>query len=188
VTDRTELPFSTRLWFAFACFFRVLFDGTFAARVFAAHRDESLSTTGQPERALPTAEPAAPLEPDSEAAFQLLGLLQREGRLLDFLQQDIAAFSDSDVGAAARVVHEGCRKALFSHAEVSPVRQETEGSRIRVDPGFDASTVKLTGNVGGSPPFTGVLRHRGWRVERLELPRRVGDHDVQIVAPAEVEL
>ena len=31
-------------------------------------------------------------------------MLQREGRLIDFLQEDLAAFPDADVGAAARAV------------------------------------------------------------------------------------
>jgi hypothetical protein len=92
------------------------------------------------------------------------------------------------VGAAARVVHEGCRKALRTHAEIEPVRAEDEGARVKLEGGFDADSVKLVGDVKGEPPYAGVLRHRGWRARKLELPRLVGAHDAHILAPAEVEL
>jgi hypothetical protein len=188
----TPLPLLTRLWFAFAAWFRVLFDGEFAARAHA------LTRAPDPTSSLPKPEPSAPKapaqtarrEPAAEAldgALQLLGLLQREGRFLDFIQQDIASFGDADVGAAARVVHAGCRSALASHAQIVSVRSEAEGSRVVVE-GADRDRVKLTGDVSGQAPFRGVLRHRGWRIEDLKLPQRVGAQDLRIVAPAEVEL
>lgn len=184
-----NLPLLTRLWFAWLCFFRVLFDGRFAAGAFALRAAPSLPPAPAPGPALPPA-PAREEAPehDSVSALQLLALLQREGRLVDFLQQDIASFPDADVGVAARVVHEGCRKALRSHAEIEPVRVEEEGARVKLDQGFDADAVKLVGDVKGEPPYAGVLRHRGWRANRLELPRIVGDHDAHVLAPAEVEL
>lgn len=179
------------------CFFRVLFDGAFAARAFAA-RDASALPPAPPREleaapqtasvrsvaVVPDVFPAAePVEP----ALQLLSLLQREGRLVDFLQQDISGFADAEVGAAARVVHEGCRRALGSHASIVSVRSEAEGARVTIER-LDASEVKLTGNVAGSAPYRGVLRHRGWRIEGLKLPTRIGSGNVTVVAPAEVEL
>jgi hypothetical protein len=128
-----------------------------------------------------------PRSPD-HSALQLLSALQREGRLVDFLQQDIAAFPDAEVGVAARVVHDGCRRALRSHATLEPVRVEPEGAHVTLAQGFDADEVKLVGDVKGEPPYAGVLRHRGWRVAKLELPRAIGGHDPHVVAPAEVEL
>ncbi len=182
-TDLPPLSFGSRLLFAWACFFRVLFDGRFAARALAV-RD------GVPGPVSPAPAALASLasHADETAALQLLSLLQREGRLVDFLQQDIASFPDADVGVAARVVHEGCRKALRSHATLEPVRAEDEGARVTLAAGFDADAVKLVGEVKGEPPYAGVLRHRGWRVKRLELPALVGEHDVHVLAPAEVEL
>lgn len=186
MTDSGELSFFARFWLAWLCFFRVLFDGRFAARVQTARADRALPAHAHaPPSQPPTAERAA----DSvTAALQLLSLLQREGRLVDFLQQDIASFPDADVGVAARVVHEGCRRALRDHASIEPVRGESEGSRVKLDAGFDADTVKLVGDVKGEPPWSGTLRHRGWRATRLELPRLVGEHDAHVLAPAEVEL
>ncbi len=142
------------------------------------------------EPAPPSEEPAAlpPAEADPASALVLLGLLQRHGRFVDFVHQEIAEFDDSEVGAAARVVHEGCRKALTGHVEVEPIRTEPEESSIEVPKGFDPSEIKLTGNVTGSAPYRGVLRHQGWRVSELSLPRPLKDHDSFIVAPAEVEL
>jgi hypothetical protein len=187
VTEPT-LPFLTRLWFCFIALFRVLFDGAFAARVHALSRAEPalrLPDEAEPQR---LAAPPRERERDDSAALELLSLLQREGRLIDFVQQDIVSFSDAEVGAAARVVHEGCRRALTGHAEFSAVRSEAEGSKIVLEAGFDAASVKLTGDVRGSPPYRGTLRHRGWRIERLKLPERIGDRDARVVAPAEIEL
>lgn len=123
-----------------------------------------------------------------EGALQLLSLLQREGRLVDFLQQGIDGFSDAEIGAAARLVHQGCTKALSSHLKIKPVFSEAEGASITVEPGFNAAEVKLTGNVQGQGPYRGVLRHRGWRAEDLMLPQRVGAADSSILAPGELEL
>lgn len=179
------LPFLTRLWFAWVCFFLVLIDGAFGRRAMLARR----APAALPPK--PPPGPAAPRAPEpssSAAALQLLALLQREGRLVDFLKQDIAAFGDSDVGAVARVVHDGCRKALESHAQIEPIRSEAEGARLELARGFDASEVKLTGRVEGEPPYRGVLLHRGWRAVKLDLPVAVSGHNARVLAPAEVEL
>lgn len=188
MTEPAELSFFARLWLAWLCFFRVLFDGRFAARVQEARAVRALPATPPPQA--PAQEHAAEKRTvdSATAALQLLSLLQREGRLVDFLQQDIATFPDADVGVAARVVHEGCRRALREHASIEPVRGENEGARVKLDAGFDADAVKLVGDVKGEPPWSGTLRHRGWRATRLELPRLVGEHDAHVLAPAEVEL
>ncbi|MGC4087721.1 MAG: DUF2760 domain-containing protein [Polyangiaceae bacterium] len=178
--------FVARLWLCWVCFFRVLFDAKFAARL--------LEMDSAPAELTPAAPPAPVVQPNPEpaesavdGALQLLTLFQREGRLVDFLQQDVSAFGDADVGAAARVVHDGCRRALKAHAEVAPLRSEAEGSSVAVS-AEQVKEVKLTGNVAGSAPYRGVLRHRGWRVASLRLPARVGEHDSSLVAAAEVEL
>lgn len=204
------LPFATRLWFAWVCFFRVLFDGAFAARAFAVRDGMPALPPAEKDRApeppkltpaeavtpakpaeskpAPAPKPAEPAKPDATAALQLLALLQREGRFIDFLEQDVAGFSDADVGAAARVVHEGCRKALRQHAKISAVRAEEEGASVTISDGYDAQEVKLIGNVSGKPPYTGKLQHRGWRVRDLVVPVPTKSHDATVVAPAEVEL
>ena len=198
MTDLAPLPFTTRLWFALACFFRVLFDGDFAARAFQVRETpapealpEPVKQPEKPRAKKPAPEKPAvekPKEADTTAALQLLALLQREGRLVDFLQQDIATFPDAEIGAAVRVVHEGCRKALKSHVDIDPIRSEDEGAQITLEAGFSASEVKLTGDVKGKPPYRGTLQHRGWKAKRVQLPKLTADHDSSILAPAEVEL
>jgi len=180
-----DLPFLTRAWFAFACFFRVLVSGTFAGSVW---RLQEAQPVPPPPAPAPVPLPAAPVAATPDPALQLLALLQREGRFVDFLEQDVASFSDADVGAAARVVHDGCRRALRSHTKLSPLRTEEEGARVTIAEGFAPDEVKLTGNVQGKAPFTGVLRHRGWRARDLVLPTMVKAYDATILAPAEVEL
>jgi len=186
--ETPSLPLTTRLWFAWLCFFRVLFDGAFAGRLWSVRQPPALTppAPGEPGPA-PRPREAEPA-PEPIQALQLLSLLQREGRFVDFLEQEIASFPDADVGAAARIVHDGCRRALLAHATIEPVRSETEGAPVVLAAGFAPDDVKLTGEVGGQPPYKGVLRHRGWRATRLELPRIVGDHDAHVLAPAEVEL
>jgi len=118
----------------------------------------------------------------------LLGLLQQEGRFVDFLQEDVTAYPDSQVGAAARVIHEGCRRVLADHMTIEPVRGEAEGARVSLPEGFDSSTVRLTGRVIGQAPFTGNLTHRGWKVIEVKLPKVAPGHNLRVLAPAEVEL
>jgi hypothetical protein len=173
MADENRLSFFARLSIAFSAFFRALGDPSFAAAV----RRAASATAEQPLRTA-----------DEDAALQLLALLQREGRFVDFLNENIDAFSDADVGAAARVVHQGCRKAVGEHVTLEPVRSEAEGAAIVVPTGFDAAELHLVGNVTGQPPFRGTLQHRGWRVREVHLPRLAPGHDVRIVAPAEVEL
>ena len=187
-SSASDLPLFTRLWFAWLCLLRVLFDGAFAGRVWAV-KDRMPELPPAPElEAEPEPEPEAGSEPEPRAALALLALLQREGRLVDFLEQDIGTFDDADVGAAARVVHEGCRKALHAHAAITTVRSEDEEATVEVTSGIDTGEIKLTGKVVGEPPYQGVLRHRGWRVKGLSLPKPLDGHDHSVVAPAEVEL
>lgn len=136
----------------------------------------------------PAPEPVVLKEATPDAALQLLGLLQKEARFIDFIKEDIASFSDADIGVAARVVHEGCNKAINEHFTLVTVRSEQEGSKITLPEGFDAAAVRLTGNIVGTAPFTGTLVHKGWQVTGIRLPKLTSGHNVTIVAPAEVEL
>lgn len=190
------LSVAARFWFAWSCLVRLLLDGAFAARVWQAREPSALPAAQPPEPQLPPPPPkveARPVPkeappPSLDPALSLLALLQREGRFVDFLEQDIASFSDAEIGAAARVVHEGCRKALRGHAKIAPVRTEEEGATVTLAAGFSPAEVKLSGNVQGSAPYKGVLRHRGWRALDLVLPTPVKGHDPHVIAPAEVEL
>ena len=136
----------------------------------------------------PAPEPVILKEATPDAALQLLGLLQKEARFIDFIKEDITSYSDADIGVAARVVHEGCNKALNEHFTLAPVRSEQEGGKITLQQGFDASSVRLTGNIVGSAPFTGTLIHKGWQVTNIRLPKLTQGHDAKILAAAEVEL
>jgi len=160
-----------RLGLAFRCFFRIL-----GGRPLP----EELLTRGAPP-ALP------PRREQGHAALQLLTLLQQEGRLLDFLKEEIASYDDAQIGAAVRNIHRQCRDVLEQHLGLEPVLAGEEESPVTVEEGFDPSRIRLIGNVTGAPPFSGVLRHHGWRATRVELPERMGG-DPSVIAPAEVEL
>ncbi|RDU98857.1 DUF2760 domain-containing protein [Trinickia dinghuensis] len=188
MTD-TNLSWTSRLSLAIGAFFGILGDRDFAAGV------QRLRSGAAPAAAAPVATPApaqapAPTlkEATPEAALQLLGLLQRDARFIDFIEEDIANYSDADIGAAARLVHDGCRTTLREHFTIRPVREEAEGSRVTIAEGFDASTIRLTGNVVGKAPFNGSISHRGWRATDVRLPKLTQSHDTSVLAPAEVEL
>ncbi|MDQ3249283.1 MAG: DUF2760 domain-containing protein [Chloroflexota bacterium] len=137
------------------------------------------------------AAPAKPVEappPSHAPAVQMLAILQRQGRLIDFLQEDLALYEDAQIGAAVRSIHEGCKQALGEHVQLEPVFSEPEGSTVTVQPGFDTQAVRLIGDVTGNPPFRGELRHRGWRVAKINLPERMNQDKAMIVAAAEVEV
>jgi len=136
----------------------------------------------------PAPEPVILKESTPDAALQLLGLLQKEARFIDFIKENITAYSDADIGIAARVVHEGCNKAINEHFTLAPVRSEQEGEKITLPQGFDAAAVRLTGNIVGSAPFTGTLIHKGWQVTTIRLPKLTQGHNAAILAAAEVEL
>ena len=181
---RTTPSFFRRIGLAFSGLFN-------AERAAQLQRDDAEGEQPAADtQTAPAAEPQPVIvrETTPEAALQLLGLLQREARFVDFVQEDVAAYSDADIGAAARVVHEGCRKVLGEHFSIEPVRSESEGSRITLAEGFDAAAVRLTGKVVGKPPFTGSLGHRGWRVTDTRLPKLAEGHDASVIAQAEVEL
>ncbi len=148
------------------------------------------SAAGEQRPAAPAPQPAGP-SPEAvsrRTALQLLGVLQREGRLVDFIEEDLTGFPDAAVGAAARTVHAGCRRAIQELFRLEPVLRQPEGATVEVAPGFDPGAVRLSGNVVGKPPFKGSLRHHGWRAQGVNLPAPPAGIDPAIVAPAEVEL
>lgn len=190
----------SRVLLAFKLFFLVIFNGAVYEAVRDAYdrvrsgrlkaepppaKGSSRKGTGAtgPAKAPPPEPP--PVLPPTAA---LLSLLQREARFIDFLMEDIDGFPDADIGAVARDVHRGCRKALQDYVEIAPVRAEKEGDTLTVEAGFDAHALRLTGNVAGDPPFKGTLRHPGWRVKRASLPTTPPAQDASIVMPAEVEI
>ena len=186
--------FFSRISIAIGALFRALSDADYAARL--SRIDDPVPQPAAAPVAAPAPAPApapvqAPIilrEATPDAALQLLSLFQREARLIDFTQENLSAYSDADIGAAARVVHEGCSKVLREHFTIEAVRSEAEGSRVVLEQGFDAAAVRLTGNVVGKAPFRGSLSHRGWRSSSVRLPKLAEAHDAAILAPAEVEL
>jgi hypothetical protein len=191
-----------RFLLAFYALFAVLFRGEVAAavfRVYLARRAGGMAAPlpTSPARAeaapAPAPGPAGPTPEiraasDARGALYVLGVLQREGRLLDFVEEDLSAFPDATVGAAARTVHEGCRRALRDLLRVEPVLGEAEGAQVTVDRGFDPGAIRLTGSVVGTPPFRGALRHHGWRAREVTVPPPRDGFDPTVLAPAEVEL
>lgn len=124
----------------------------------------------------------------TRGALRMLAILQQEGRLIDFLEEDIDIYSDEQVGAAARTVHTGCRRALRERLKLEHVLKEADGSEVEVPRGFHPSEIRLTGNVQGKPPFRGTLQHGGWRVVNHRLPEMYAGSEPTLLAPAEVEV
>ncbi len=122
------------------------------------------------------------------AHLRLLSILQKEGRLLDFLQEDIANYSDAQVGMAVRTIHAKCRESIEEFVTLRPVFTEDEGEKVTVPQGYDPSAIKVIGRVRGDPPYKGILRHKGWKAHKQSLPKQIAKGDLSIVCPAEVEV
>ena len=164
-----------RLGLACRAFFRVMGDPAVAERVRPLLEVAPAAEEKKPARLSP--------EP-----LRLLALLQREGRILDFLLEDIQAAADEQVGAGVRELHRKAQAVVKEHLMLEPVLPQGEGEPVEVPPSFDPSAIRLTGNVTGQPPFRGVLQHHGWRVKSYTLPTLPEGQDPFVLAPAEVEL
>lgn len=138
-----------------------------------------------PARAEPTRED---LDRERRRSLLLLSLLQREGRLVDFLEEDLQSYEDAQIGAAVRSIQETCKASLDRYLGLTPILEQAEGDSITVEPGFDPGAIRLTGRVAGDPPFKGILQHRGWKAARFDLPTLSGAQTPDIIAPAEVEI
>jgi hypothetical protein len=201
---------------AFLCFFRVLFGRSLPrdALAFLPEGYKALPPSEEPE-AKPAPEGEAKAKDKGKApeavaeqapekvaekpkagvvqhqrdgALAMLALLQREGRLVDFLRDSVDGADDADIGAAAREVHRGCRKVLDQVLTIEPVMPGAEEARVSVPKGFDPAEIRLIGEARGDAPYQGTLRHHGWRVVDAKLPTLTDGVDRTILAPAEVEL
>lgn len=197
-----SVGFGARLKLAFGVFF----DAGLAARVVAGLKalerpePKPVATPAPAPAPVPAAKPAAPAAPVAPVApavsaerlqasgLAVLAALQREGRLLDFLQQDLTGHPDEDIGAAARVVHAGCRGWLKQSVELAPAVAEAEGTTLTVPAGFDAQRIRLTGRVAGAAPHRGTIRHAGWVAKAVRWPAVSETLDPRVLAPAEVEI
>ncbi len=145
-----------------------------------------------PEPAKPAAAKPATSKPlaqhHKDGALALLALLQREGRLVDFLREGLEGHDDATIGAAARDVHRGCKKVLDDHVSLEPMLPGEDDSPVTVPRGFDPTEIRLIGEARGEPPFQGTLRHHGWRATQTKLPGLTEGVDRNVVAPAEVEI
>ena len=188
------MGFGKRVSYAARCFFAVLSRGEVPAEIAPEVVPGAAAVPAPDREESPPQLPAErvetrPAEESSDRAVQLLALLQRDGRLVDFLSEDIAPYQDEQIGAAVRELHASCRKALEQYVTLEPIIAGEEDRPVTVEEGFDPSSVKLVGNVTGRPPLRGLLRHRGWRVAQINLPSLPPQGaGREVVAPAEVEI
>ena len=164
--------------------------GVVALATILAGRGPERETRAAAEAARPMPVPTGANSQADAEIVSFLAMLQARGRLVDFLMDDINAYSDAQVGTAARVVHAGCRAALLEHFQISPVRAESEGATVQVAAGYLPDEYRLVGKISGPAPFSGVLLHHGWKTDAVKLPRvlRSSTNRLPTIAPAEVEL
>ncbi len=129
-----------------------------------------------------------PASPFDERVVQILSIFQKNGRLVDFLLEDISSFDDKQIGSAVRNIHNDCRETMKEYLTIEPVLTEKEEASVTIESGFDPSAIRLTGNVIGDPPFKGTVRHHGWRASATKMPELPRNHDLSILEPAEVEI
>ncbi|MGJ8637855.1 MAG: DUF2760 domain-containing protein [Opitutaceae bacterium] len=174
--------------------------GIIATAVFLCIASCKLSCS--PEVAPPAPEEPAAVEPPKMAEIpkqssevqvaQLLGLLQEKGRFLDFVMDDVKNYSDAQIAAAARFVHQGCQDVMKRHFSLEPISEQPENQSITLDADYQRSAFRLTGKIEGSPPFSGVVKHKGWKTTSVTLPKVMGERaqseGEHVLAAAEVEV
>jgi hypothetical protein len=184
--------FWERLASAFRCFFSILFHADIPDDIAQKLVKPAGPVPQAPAATAPSVSRLKEVErPAAEAfdrAVQMLALLQRDGRLIDFLAENISAYPDAQLGVAVRTIHETCRQVLDQYVKLEPILNSEEDQPVTVPAGFDPAAIKLLGNVVGEPPVRGVLRHKGWRVKEVNLPPLSQSAGRMVVAPAEVEL
>lgn len=141
-----------------------------------------------PKAAEPKADPEIQRRNTRRTFLHLVSALQKEGRLIDFFHENLSLYSDEQIGAAVRGIHENCSKTLGKYVTCGPVVDTAEGESITIPAGFNPEEIRLTGNVSGEPPFTGIVRHKGWKATKTELPTLSETSNPDVLAPAEVEL
>lgn len=175
-----------RISYGLRCFFSILLHGEIPQSIAL----EMVKTPSVVAASAHAAEPKAgeqPLE-SFDRAVQMLALLQRDGRLIDFLTEDVAPYPDAQLGAAVRSVHESSRQVLERYVKLEPVIASDEDQPVTLQAGFDPASIKVIGNATGKPPLRGLLRHRGWRATQVNLPSLPEGSGRSVVAPAEVEI
>ena len=180
-----------KLGLAFKIFFRTLSNAETAASVaqILAGQQPSLPPQGQVTAVKTPAKAPAPAKPARNEALSLLATLQREARLIDFLQETLESYSDDQIGAAVRDIHRDSAAVLNRLYALRPASEQSEGSSTTLEPGFSATRYKLVGKVEGEGPFTGVITHQGWEATRCETPSWQGtEADKNVLAPVEVEV
>jgi hypothetical protein len=184
--------FGERVAFAFRCFFAILLHADIPSDIAQKLVKPAILVPRAPATATPSVSRLKEVErPAAEAfdrAVQMLALLQRDGRLIDFLAENISAYPDAQLGAAVRTIHETCRQVLDQYVKLEPILNSEEDQPVTVPAGFDPAAIKLIGNVAGEPPVRGLLRHKGWRVKEVKLPPLPQGAGRMVVALAEVEL
>ncbi len=184
------MSFGKRLTYAFRCFFSLLFRGELDADIATelASFQKPASVGVGDDAAVHSGDARQAGAEHYDRAIQVLALLQREGRLIDFLTEDVSPYQDSQLGTAVRALHASCRQALDRYITIEPIMASEEGQRVTVQPGFDPSALKLIGNVTGQLPLSGLLRHRGWRATKVNLPPLPQESGRSVVAAAEIEI
>jgi hypothetical protein len=173
-----------RILLAFRCFFEILFHGALSEDALGALK---LARREQPAPGPKGTPPAAASRTPADGALQILTILQRDSRVVDFLMEDIASYSDDQVGAAVRELHDQCRDSLARYVTLQPVIDGVEGTPVKA-PSGDPHVVRFIGNVPAAPPSGGTLRHKGWRAAKVDLPGLAAKEDTSIIAPAEIEI
>ena len=175
----------SRISLAFRCFFALLFGGALSPALVS-----DLGLAPKPSKPAKPDKPAAPPPPafkPSDGALQILGILQRDSRIIDFLMEDISSYDDEQIGAAVRSMQSSAKDALVRYVTLAPVIDGVEGTFAK-PPSNDPAVVKYLGNVPAAGATGGTLRHRGWRAISVSLPPINPKQDTAVIAPAEIEV
>ena len=139
--------FWERVAIAFRCFFSILFHGDIpndiVQKLVNACRPGSAGASSCKLRSLVRRRVERPASEAFDRAVQMLALLQRDGRLIDFLAENISTYPDAQLGAAVRTIHEACRKVLEHYVKLEPILNSEEDQPVTVQGGFRSGSHQI---------------------------------------------
>jgi hypothetical protein len=151
-------------------------------KVSASGRNESQTSAGPVQVA---GSVSGPTGTHRSEALTVLSVLQREARLLDLVSESLDAYTDEQIGGAARNVLRDTHKSLQQMFGLQPLSQVAEGDSIPIPKNASPMRWRIAGNTASD---RGTLAHAGWVATRVELPKWSGVRDdAWVIAPLEVE-
>jgi hypothetical protein len=173
---------------AFRAFFVALGSSERATAIRRA-LDEDASKLPAPKAEPQKVEKIPAVSPGRSEALDFLAALQREARLVDLVSEPLDAYSDAQIGAAARPCLKQAGQVISRMFQLTPISDASEGASIPMPETWSPMRYQVIGGKSVSPQQSVRVVHPGWQASVCKVPQWTGDkQDAMIVAAAQVEV